>query len=107
MKRNTEIVCTSCGSVGFSQTVTPGSTALEFFLWGFSIVAGAVFPLLFVLLIPVLGFSIWRLSARHQACKACGQKGIIPVNSPMAQKILVHGLAPGGVAAAPAVRPTA
>lgn len=89
MKRTTKIVCTSCGSVGYPQTVTPGYILIEIALW-------------LVFILPGLLYSIWRLSARHQACGVCGQKTIIPVDSPMAQKILVHGLAPGGRAAAPA-----
>lgn len=43
--------CPRCGFDGYTKTVTPGSFAMELFLW-----------LLFLL--PGFIYSIWRLTAR-------------------------------------------
>lgn len=88
MNQHTQIVCTSCGTVAHPKKVTPGNLLTELALWFFPIVAGVLFWPLFLLLVPVLAYSIWRMSACHLACTACGQTTIIPVASPSGQKFL-------------------
>ena len=73
MKR---IVCTSCGYVGFSRTITKGSILIELILW-------------LCLLIPGIIYSIWRHTTRYQACSSCLQSTIIPADSPMGKKFIV------------------
>lgn len=69
------LVCTNCGHVGETTTVTKGHFALEVVLW-----------LLF--LVPGLIYSVWRLTTRHQACPHCGNSNLLPPDAPMAQKFL-------------------
>ena len=70
----TQMYCTACGTVGPSKTVTKGSLLIEIVLWLFFLVPGLI-------------YSIWRLTSRHEACKACGSKAIIPLDSPRAQQL--------------------
>lgn len=69
------MVCPSCGTCGEPKTVTPGSIGIEIVLW-------------LCLLIPGLVYSIWRMSAKYDACPACGQRALIPANSPNGRKII-------------------
>jgi ssDNA-binding Zn-finger/Zn-ribbon topoisomerase 1 len=74
--------CLQCNSqFDKTRTVTPGSFAIELFLW-------------LLLLVPGLIYSIWRLTARHQACPVCGAKTLVPSTSPAAQRFLGTSSAP-------------
>lgn len=68
-------LCTNCLHQGWPKTVTPGSIVIELFLW-------------LCFLLPGLVYSLWRLTARHQACPSCGARNMIPANSPAAKKLL-------------------
>lgn len=70
-----DMYCPNCGSAGKPKTFTPGSFALEVLLWLFFIVPGLI-------------YSIWRLTARYKGCASCGQRGVIPVDSPRARAAL-------------------
>lgn len=63
--------CRTCGHRGPAKTVTGGNLAIEIILW-----------LCFI--VPGLIYSIWRLSSRHQACKSCGSREVIPIDAPAA-----------------------
>lgn len=52
-----------------------GSGFTEFILW----LCG---------LLPGLIYSIWRANSEHEVCPACGSPQVIPVDSPMAQKLM-------------------
>lgn len=67
-----EKFCTTCGTVAKPKSVTRGSVWLELVLW-----------LMFI--IPGLLYSIWRLTTRHHACRACGAQTLVPVDSPVAK----------------------
>lgn len=67
--------CPRCGTVGFPQSDTPGSFMIELVLWLF-------------FLLPGLIYSIWRLTSKSQVCPGCRQPGMIPVQSPIAQRAL-------------------
>ena len=84
-------LCTSCGYVGETETITKGSTDTEIILW-------------FCFLIPGLIYSIWRFRSRHEICPICDQVTIIPADSPEAQKIIRENRAKQ-VAAIPDFRP--
>ncbi len=71
-----QFVCTQCGHKGNYKRVTKGSIIIEIFLW-----------LLFLL--PGLFYSIWRLSSKQDVCPKCRNANcMIPVDSPMAKKLL-------------------
>jgi len=84
------LVCTNCGHVGETKTVTKGHFALEVVLW-------------LCFLVPGIIYSIWRLTTRHEACPVCGNTNLLPQNAPMAQKFLRENL-PDKLA--PAAEPT-
>lgn len=66
-------ICTVCGTRG-SDTVTPGSILVEIILW-------------LCFLVPGLVYSIWRISARHEACPKCQSRAIIPVDTPAGREL--------------------
>jgi hypothetical protein len=67
--------CLDCGFVGQPEQYKPGTFQMELGLW-----------LLF--LVPGVIYSVWRLSARYQRCAKCGNKRIVPTDSPVAQAAL-------------------
>lgn len=73
MKKNKIKFCTNCGNLDEGQ------------------VGGSIFITLLLLLfyiIPGLIYEIWRTSKKRLACKKCGKRGLIPEDSPIAQKFL-------------------
>jgi len=74
-----QLVCTNCGHVGDTKTVTKGHFALEVVLW-------------LCFLVPGIIYSIWRLTTRHEACPVCGNTNLLPRGAPMAQKFLRENL---------------
>lgn len=75
MFNNKPLVCTTCGYVGEPQRITKGSTLIELILW-------------LSFLIPGLIYSIWRLSSKYDACPKCKGISMIPVDSPIGQKVI-------------------
>lgn len=87
------LVCPNCEFIGKPRVVTPGSLGIEIVLWivgiltiliviGFFILAGAV------------GYSIWRLAARHDACPSCGNRHMVSENSPVGRRIIDRRVLP-------------
>lgn len=74
MAKNETMICRNCGHVGVANTATPGSFILEVILW-------------LCFLLPGILYSIWRVAKRHRACSACGSSELLPLNSPMGQKL--------------------
>lgn len=74
MATQPQVICSSCGG-RTSKTETPGSFGVELLLWLF-------------MCLPGLIYSIWRISARKVVCGSCGATTLIPINSPMGQKLL-------------------
>jgi predicted RNA-binding Zn-ribbon protein involved in translation (DUF1610 family) len=70
-----KFVCTACGHIGPSKTVTKGHFALEVVLW-------------LCFLVPGIIYSLWRLASRTEACPICGNGNILPAAAPMAQKFI-------------------
>lgn len=68
-----EKICTECGYIGYSVSITPGNFFTELLLW-------------LCFLLPGLIYSIWRLSGRHNGCPKCGGK-MIALNSPRGRKL--------------------
>jgi hypothetical protein len=68
-------ICSSCGYRGKPQTRTQGNILIEIILW-------------FFFLIPGLIYSIWRMASRKKVCPKCNLETMIPLNSPIGQKML-------------------
>ncbi len=71
-----EKVCRDCGTVGEPCRVTKGSIWIELILW-------------LCFLVPGLIYSVWRLSTRYDACRACGGTGLVPLDSPVGRTLAV------------------
>ena len=67
--------CTTCGAVADPKRITSGAIWIELVLWLFFFVPGLI-------------YSIWRLTSRYDGCAVCGRNSIIPVESPMAKKLI-------------------
>jgi len=70
-------ICTTCGYVGKSKKITKGNILIEIILWLFFIIPGLI-------------YSIWRLSTRYTACPSCMGQNMIPVDSPVGQKLMAE-----------------
>lgn len=67
-------VCKDCGTVGRANRVTRGSLLIEIVLW-------------LCFLVPGLLYSLWRLSTKHNACRACGSRNLVPLDSPVGARL--------------------
>lgn len=74
-KNKADMVCVQCGHVGVPVMYTKGSFAIELVLW-------------LCFLVPGVIYSFWRLSNRGKMCSVCKGTQLIPVNSPMGQKLI-------------------
>lgn len=72
---NENYICTSCGYKGKSKKWTKGSFGIELLLWFFFIIPGLI-------------YSIWRLTNKVEVCPSCKQPTMIPLHSPMGQKLM-------------------
>jgi hypothetical protein len=70
-----KLICSACGHIGSSKTAIKGNGLIEIILW-----------LCFI--IPGIIYSIWRSSSRYKTCKKCGSPNLIPLDSPIGQKVL-------------------
>ena len=68
-------ICTSCGTVGNPKRVVRGSILMEIALWLFFILPGLI-------------YSVWRLTTKYNACPECKNATMIPITSPLGQKLL-------------------
>lgn len=64
--------CIQCHENAPSKNVTDGYFLLEVALWAFFIVPGIL-------------YSLWRLTTRHKACRACGSANLVPSHSDRAK----------------------
>ena len=71
------MVCTMCGFHGVAKNNVRGSFLIELILW-----------LCFA--VPGLIYSIWRLSSKEKICSKCKNKSLIPIDTPMAQKLMAQ-----------------
>jgi hypothetical protein len=69
------VVCTACGVSGAPKRVTKGSFLIELALWFFFIVPGLI-------------YSLWRLTSKHDACEKCGGVSLVPLDSPVGQRLI-------------------
>ena len=69
-----QMICPSCGTEGKPIKITKGSIFIEIILW-------------LCFLVPGLIYSIWRLTTRYTACRSCKAEGMVPVDSPIGQRL--------------------
>lgn len=68
-------ICTQCGSIGKPQRVAGGSLLVELALWLFFLVPGFI-------------YSLWRISTKRPACRACGAiHAMVPLHSPRGREL--------------------
>lgn len=72
---NNEMLCLQCLSKGKVKNYVPGHFALELLLW-------------LMITMPGLIYTIWRKAASYKGCSACGSKNLVPLDSPIAKKML-------------------
>jgi hypothetical protein len=70
-----ESICTTCGYVGFPKSYIKGNLGTELLLWCFFIVPGMI-------------YSVWRFTTRYHGCPICKNATMIPIETPMGQKLL-------------------
>jgi hypothetical protein len=69
-----ELICASCLTIGRTRKITRGSFFIELILWC-------------CLIIPGIIYSAWRLTTRRMACSVCKGTNLIPLSSPMGQRL--------------------
>lgn len=74
-KKQPDVFCLQCHHIGQTKEVVPGSFIVELFAW-------CMFAL------PGLIYTIWRKASAHKACVMCGAKNLVPIDSPIAKKML-------------------
>ncbi|MDX9916365.1 MAG: hypothetical protein RBS49_10830 [Sphaerochaeta sp.] len=70
-------ICANCGFLGDPKTVVKGGCLTELVLWCLFIIPGLI-------------YSIWRLSSKHKACPKCGAQNMIPVDTPVGEKLVAQ-----------------
>lgn len=70
-----EKICSNCGFKGKEKLYTKGNIGLELVLW-------------LIFLLPGFIYSIWRHASRYYGCPQCGAANMLPLDSPLAQKLL-------------------
>jgi len=81
-----DLFCTTCGATGSPKRSVQGTFAAELILWIVGI-ALAVLLLWPAIIVPI-AYSLYRLfSSRSRACRSCGAETLVPLNSPVAQKM--------------------
>lgn len=68
------LACTHCGLFSYGKNHTPGKFSTELALW-----------LCFG--IPGVIYSIWRIASKAVVCPGCGEKGLIPLNTPKGREL--------------------
>jgi hypothetical protein len=74
MGKREPAICSTCGTIGQPATAVSGSIGVEFLLW-------------LCLLLPGLIYSLWRLSTKKQVCSSCKAATLVPLASPVGQRL--------------------
>lgn len=72
-----QLICTLCGYAGLPDKKTKGNGLIELILWLFFLIPGII-------------YSIWRRADKQDICPKCGSKTMIPLNTPMGQKMMIE-----------------
>ena len=77
-----EFICATCGSRGAATMKTKGSLLIELILWCCFVIPGLI-------------YSVWRRVGKPRVCDACGGMTVVPLNTPVGQKLAAeHASAP-------------
>jgi hypothetical protein len=68
------LICPTCGTRTAGRMVTKGSILIELILWCCFIIPGLI-------------YSIWRLTTKARVCHQCGTAALVPLNTPVGQKL--------------------
>lgn len=71
------LICTLCGYAGEANKKARGNGFIEFILWWFFLIPGIV-------------YSIWRRNNKENICPRCQNKAMIPMDTPMGQKLMAE-----------------
>jgi type II secretory pathway pseudopilin PulG len=72
------LICTVCGYAGEANKKARGNGLVEFILWWFFIVPGVI-------------YSIWSRGGNGKnVCQKCGSEKMIPLDTPMGQKLMAE-----------------
>lgn len=69
-----QLVCTTCHTVGRTKTQVKGTMITEIILWIFFLVPGIL-------------YSIWRLASKQKVCAACGSPALVPVTTAVGKNL--------------------
>jgi RNA polymerase subunit RPABC4/transcription elongation factor Spt4 len=69
-----QLVCTTCHTVGRTKTQIKGTLITEIILWIFFLVPGML-------------YSIWRLASKQRVCAACGSPALVPVTTAVGKNL--------------------
>jgi len=82
----TQVVCTSCGTIGQTKRLTPGSFWVELALFLFLIIPGVI-------------YGIWHLAGRKLVCAVCGSANLVPIDTPIGKSIAAAPQNPAAIRA--------
>lgn len=69
-------ICTNCLYRGSPVTTKKGSLWMELLMWSF--------------IVPGPFYTVWRLKSRQHVCPQCGRPGMIPVETPVGQRLVKY-----------------
>ncbi len=69
-------ICSNCLYQGSPITRTKGNFWMEVFLWSF--------------IVPGVLYTMWRIRSRERVCPNCQRPHMIPLESPVGQRLLAH-----------------
>lgn len=85
-----DVVCRNCGAVGSPMRIRKGGALgklIEICLWIFLLSPiGLIWSVFGYFVIP-FGFTAWRNTYRYSACRECGDKGVLPLDSPVGKQL--------------------
>jgi hypothetical protein len=76
-------ICRNCGYLGRQKTRVKGNMGTEIFLY-------------FLMILPGLFYSIWRLSTKAKVCPKCNAtETMLPLDTPAGRELYAHFYTPG------------
>lgn len=69
-----KVICRNCGSIGRTVVISPSNFWVELLLWCSGLLPGVV-------------YTLWCNHAAYNACARCHARDIVPVDSPVGQKL--------------------
>lgn len=85
-----DFICTVCGHVGRPKKVVKGYFLVELLLWFVIVPVGFAMGMLLLAMCLTMSvaYSVWRLTTSYKGCPQCSGRPMIPVGSPIGQKML-------------------